>query len=245
MSNNRYISEQIGIYDWTVPRPIGADAEYFPPFDYKVCVACAAGFSYGLDTTSMRTIEESDAGARSLTLGMASMIALPVGLYALPARSVLTGTVLASGFDAAGQLIGGNEYRPGQTVVAGITGGFTYPLAGVGLLGSMALGGAYGGTNTALNNYVYGESLSVRASATVGILASGLGYGANKAVADYLTRVFPSRIGGGAIDPNKPILLQNIGVLNPYQAYMGSGAGQVTESVVPLVLDKQEVKHDY
>lgn len=156
----------------------------------KVCVACAAGFSYGLDTTSMRTIEESDAGARSLTLGMASMIALPVGLYALPARSVLTGTVLASGFDAAGQLIGGNEYRPGQTVVAGITGGFTYPLAGVGLLGSMALGGAYGGTNTALNNYVYGESLSVRASATVGILASGLGYGANKAVADYLTRVF-------------------------------------------------------
>ncbi len=125
---------------------LGADAEYFPPFDYKVCVACAAGFSYGLDTTSMRTIEESDAGARSLTLGMASMIGLPVGLYALPARSVLTGTVLASGFDAAGQLIGGSEYRPGQTVVAGITGGFTHPLAGVGLLGSMALGGAYGGT---------------------------------------------------------------------------------------------------
>ena len=56
-----YISEQIGIYDWTVPRSVGADAEHFPPFDYKVCVACAAGFSYGLDTTSMRTIEESDA----------------------------------------------------------------------------------------------------------------------------------------------------------------------------------------
>ena len=244
MSNNRYISEQIGIYDWTVPRPIGADAEYFPSFDYKVCVACAAGFSYGLDTTSMRTIEESEAGARSLTLGMASMIALPVGLYALPARSVLTGTVLGSGFDAAGQLIGGNEYRPGQTVVAGITGGFTYPLTGVGLLGSMALGGVYGGTNRALNNYVYDEDKNVWRSAGVGFVAGGAGQVTGAYTRNIAYRYLPKRINGDAIDPNKSILLQNIGVLNPYPGYMGKGAGQVTEWATPAVLDKQDSVND-
>ena len=242
MSNNRYISEQIGIYDWTVPRPIGADAEYFPSFDYKVCVACAAGFSYGLNTTSLRSIAESDAGARSLILGMASMIALPVGLYALPARSVLTGTVLGSGFDAAGQLIGGNEYRPGQTVVAGITGGFTYPLTGVGLLGSMALGGVYGGTNRALNNYIYGEDKNVWRSAGVGFVAGGFGYKTNEFVSKAASKFkyLPKRIGGSTIDLNKPILLQNIGILNPYPAHIGKAAGQTMESSIPLVLDKQE-----
>ena len=41
------------------------------------------------------------------------------------------------------------------------------------------------------------------------------------------------------MNPNKPILLQNIGILNPYPAYIGKGAGQVTEWAIPAVLDKQ------
>ncbi len=45
----------------------------------------------------------------------------------LPTCAVLTGTTLGAGFDAAGQLIDGNEYRPGQTVIVGVTGGMTYP----------------------------------------------------------------------------------------------------------------------
>ena len=237
-----YINEKTGIYDWEMPKPEGWNKEYIPQFEYNVCVSCAAGFSYGLDTTSMRTIEESEAGARSLTLGMASMIALPVGLYALPARSVLTGTVLGSGFDAAGQLIGGNEYRPGQTVVAGITGGFTYPLTGVGLLGSMALGGVYGGTNRALNNYIYDEDKNVWRSAGVGFVAGGFGYKTNEFVSKAASKFkyLPKRIGGSTIDLNKPILLQNIGILNPCPAHIGKAAGQTMESSIPLVLDKQE-----
>lgn len=107
---------------------------------------------------------------------MASALALPVGWYVLPSKAVLTGTALGAGFDAAGQLIGGNEYRPGQTVIAGVTAGLTYPLAGGGLLGSMALGGAYGGSNRALNNYVYDEDKNAWRSARVGSIAGGVGH---------------------------------------------------------------------
>ena len=175
---------------------------------------------------------------------MASALALPVGWYVLPSKAVLTGTALGAGFDAAGQLIGGNEYRPGQTVVAGITGGFTYPLAGVGLLGSMALGGAYGGTNRALNNYIYDEDNNVWRSAGVGFVAGGAGQVVGAYARNIAYRYLPKRINGDAIDPNKSILLQNIGVLNPYPGYMGKGAGQVTEWAIPAVLDKQGSVND-
>jgi len=180
-----------------------------------------------------------------LTLGMASTLALPVGWYVLPSGAVLTGTALGAGFDVAGQLIGGNEYRPGQTVIAGVTAGLNYPLAGGGLLSSMALGGTYGGSNRALNNYVYGEEKSVVDSTVFGMAGGGAGHLSGSYAWAVTSKYLPKRINGAAIDPDKPILLQNIGVLNPYPAYIGSGAGQVTESVVPLVLDKQEVKHDY
>ena len=239
-----YISEKTGVYDWEMPKPVGWDKEYMPQFDYNVCLSCAAGFSYQLNPASLRTIEDIDAGQRALTLGMASTLALPVGWYVLPSKAVLTGTALGAGFDAAGQLIGGNEYRPGQTVVAGITGGFTYPLAGVGLLGSMALGGAYGGTNRALNNYIYDEDNNVWRSAGVGFVAGGAGQVVGAYARNIAYRYLPKRINGDAIDPNKSILLQNIGVLNPYPGYMGKGAGQVTEWAIPAVLDKQGSVND-
>lgn len=175
---------------------------------------------------------------------MASTLALPVGWYVLPSGAVLTGTALGAGFDAAGQLIGGNEYRPGQMVIAGVTGGLTYPLAGGGLLSSMALGGIYGGSNRVLNNYVYDEDKSVVDSTVFGMAGGGLGYGIDKTTSYNFSKILPVRIGGEVIDPNKPILLQNIGILNPYPTYIGKSAGQVTETIVPLVLERQEVKHD-
>lgn len=235
MSNNRYISEQISIYDWTLPRPIGADAEYFPSFDYKVCVACAAGFSYGLDTTSMRTIEESEAGARSLTLGMASLIALPVYGVAFPARVLLTGGALGSVFDGAGQLMGDEDYRPGQTFIAGYTGVITGPLTGYRLLSNMAVGGVYGGSNTALNNFVYGEDNSVRNSVVLGMAWGGAGTITNNYITKIATKNLPYRIGGSVIDPNYPILLQNTGVKNPYPQHIGTAAGEVTSGGLPLL----------
>lgn len=175
---------------------------------------------------------------------MASALALPVGWYVLPSGAVLAGTALGAGFDAAGQLIGGNEYRPGQTVIAGVTGGLTYPLAGGGLLGSMALGGTYGGSNRALNNYVYDEDKNVWRSAGIGVLGGGFGYRATHETAKFSAKYLPERLGGSVIDPSKPILLQNIGTLNPYPTYVGKGTGQVVEFVTPLIFDKQEANHD-
>ena len=175
---------------------------------------------------------------------MASALALPVGWYVLPTRAVLTGSTLAAGFDAAGQSIDGNEYRPGQTVIAGVTGGLTYPLAGGGLLSSMALGGAYGGSNRALNNYVYDEDRDVWRSARVGFVAGGAGHFAGSYTGALASRYLPRRINGAAIDPDKPILLQNIGVLNPYPGYVGKSVEQVIESAIPVVLDRQGTAND-
>ena len=247
-----YISEKTSVYDWEMPKPVGWDKEYMPQFDYNVCLSCAAGFSYQLNPASLRTIEEIDAGQRALTLGMASTLALPIGWYVLPSGAVLTGTALGAGFDAAGQLIGGNEYRPGQTneyrpgqtVIAGVTGGLTYPLAGGGLLGSMALGGTYGGTNRALNNYVYDEDKNAWRSARVGSIAGGVGHFAGSYTGALASRYLPRRINGAAIDPDKPILLQSIGVLNPYPGYVGKSVEQVIESTIPVVLDRQGTAND-
>ncbi len=175
---------------------------------------------------------------------MASTLALPVGWYVLPSKAVLTGTALGAGFDAAGQLIGGNEYRPGQTVIAGVTGGLTYPLAGGGLLGSMALGGAYGGSNRVLNNYVYDESLSVGDSALFGVAGGGAGHLTGSYTRALASRYLPRRINGAAIDQNKPILLQNIGVLNPYPIYIGDGVEQATTWAIPIILDRQGSAND-
>lgn len=124
------------------------------------------------------------------------------------------------------------------------TGGMTYPLAGGGLLSSMALGGTYGGSNRVLNNYVYDENLSAWFSAGAGALAGGLGYGVDKTLTYNFSKMLPARIGSEVIDRNKPILLQNIGVLNPYPVYIGKSARQITETIVPLILEQQEVKHD-
>ncbi len=179
-----------------------------------------------------------------LTLGMASTLALPVGRYVLPSGAVLTGTALGAGFDAAGQLIGGNEYRPGQTVIAGVTGGLTYPLAGGGLLGSMALGGIYGGSNRALNNYVYDEDRDVWRSAGAGSVAGGAGHFSGSYTRNIAYKYLPKRINGAVIDPNNPILLQNIGVLNPYPGYVGKSVEQVTEWAIPAVLDRQGSAND-
>jgi len=148
------------------------------------------------------------------------------------------------GFDAAGQLICGNECRPGQTVIAGVTGGLTYPLAGGGLLGSMALGGTYGGANRALNNYVYDEDRDVWRSARVGFVAGGAGHLTGSYTRTLASGYLPRRINGAATDPNKPILLQNIGILNPYPGYVGKSVEQVTEWAIPAVLDRQDSAND-
>lgn len=51
-------------------------------------------------------------------------------------------------------------------------------------------------------------------------------------------KLLPYRIGGSIIDPNKPILLQNIGVKNPCPAYAGEAAAGAASGSIPLIIDK-------
>ncbi|MGR2741088.1 hypothetical protein ACUY1T_21780 [Billgrantia sp. Q4P2] len=80
-----------------------------------------------------------------------------------------------AGFDATGQLLQGGEYRFGQTLAAGGTALVYGPLAGSSLWGNAAVGGAAGGTHTAVTNWVYDESKSVTSGVLVGAGAGGVG----------------------------------------------------------------------
>jgi len=170
---------------------------------------------------------------------MASLVALPVYGATFPARVLLTGGALGSVFDGAGQFIGDKDYRPGQTFIAGYTSVVTAPLTGYRLLSNMAVGGVYGGSNTALNNFVYGEDKSIVRGASIGFAAGGIGTFVNNEITKVATKYLPYRIGGSVIDPNKAILLQNTGVKNPHPKYIGTAAGEITSGGLPLLLDRK------
>ena len=108
----------------------------------------------------------------------------------------------------------------------------------------MALGGIYGGSNRVLNNYVYDEDKSVVDSTVFGMAGGGAGHLSGSYTWAVTSKYFPKRINGAPIDSNKPILLQNIGVLNPYPGYIGKSVEQIAEWAVPVVLDRQGSEND-
>ena len=80
-----------------------------------------------------------------------------------------------AGFDAAGQMVQGGEYRPGQTLAAGSTALVYGPLAGRNPLQNAAVGGAAGGSLTSVNNWLYNDDDSVGQSAGLGVVTAGMG----------------------------------------------------------------------
>ncbi|WP_313025159.1 two-partner secretion domain-containing protein [Pseudomonas lopnurensis] len=131
----QYVAENTSGYAWD-NRSLGIqlDPQQMQyPLEFPGCIACAAGFSYSLNTLDMRTPAQMEVDQNAFTLGASSLVGLPISggslLVIYGVRPILTGGMLVSGFDAAGQVVGGGEYRPGQTVVAGVTGGLAYPLA--------------------------------------------------------------------------------------------------------------------
>ncbi|MDH1265027.1 hypothetical protein [Pseudomonas sp. GD03944] len=216
--------------------------------EFPRCISCAAGFSYTLNTVDMRTPSQIAADQRAFTLGVASLAGLPISgaglLVNYGVRPVLMGSGISSGFDALGQLIVGGEYRPGQTVIAGLTGGMVYPLAGGKLLGNALLGASVGAANAATNNYVYSESKNIGEAAAIGAFAGFAGTAAGLGMSNLAAGVLPYRIGASIIDPNKAILLQNIGVRNPYPERIGSFSDTLVGEGVPLVFDKLKNESD-
>ncbi|GGY05218.1 hypothetical protein GCM10007160_35960 [Litchfieldella qijiaojingensis] len=150
-----------------------------PKLRFPGSIAMAAGLPYNLNQTDSRPWAEIKQGQEALTRGIASLAALPVtGPYAaanLTARAAAGLFATGAGFDALGQYAQGGEYRPGQTLMAGITALGYGPLAGGGILGNAAVGAVAGGTSTAANNWVYDENKSVGIGALFGAGAGGLG----------------------------------------------------------------------
>ena len=115
----------------------------------------------------------------------------------------------------------------------------------MGIVGNTVAGAALGGSNAVLSNYIYDGDKRVLISMGVGSLAGLAGSLTDKYMALWLGKLLPSRIGGSVIDPGKSILLQDIGIANPYPGYIGWGTGQAVGGGVPMVLDgvSSEEKH--
>jgi filamentous hemagglutinin len=146
------------------------------------------------------------------------------------------GAGAGGGFDAAGQLYQGEEYRPWQTLVAGTTGALAGPLATTSVWGNALLGGAVGATNTSVTNSIYdGLDQSVFDAALNGALFSGAGTYAAPFATTAAKRLLPPFVGGNPINPAIPLLFQNFGKPNPYPAPIGTTVEQGISSIPSFV----------
>ncbi|WP_146157038.1 hypothetical protein [Halomonas urumqiensis] len=180
-----YIIEQTGgessPYRAWEPSPSSA----YPPREqgirYPYGVALAAGLPYNLNDVDTRTLAQMEEDQDKLTRGMASMAALPFTVpytaATLTARGAAGLFATGAGFDAAGQMVQGGEYRPGQTLTAGSTALVYGPLAGRSPWRNAAVGGALVGTHTSATNWLYDEDKSVPSSVLLGAGAAGVGTG--------------------------------------------------------------------
>jgi hypothetical protein len=185
------------------------------------------------DTAARSTAEAlllAGAGAGARTLSSAWTAASTPGKVAL-------GGSASAGFDAAGQLVNGGDYRLGQTLVAAGTGMLAAPFASTNIFWNASLGGAVGATNTYINNAMYGEEENVRDSFLYGFGFSGLGTGLGSLATSWSRSVLPPRVGGNPINPSIPILFQNIGKPNPWPGYIGTAIEQGISNI-PAVLPR-------
>jgi len=148
---------------------------------YPYGIAEAAGLTYNLNDTDIRTLAQMKEDQDTFSRGMASMAALPFAASYTAATLTTRGAAglfaTGAGFDAAGQMVQGGEYRPGQTLAAGSTALVYGPLAGRNPLQNAAVGGAAGGSLTSVTNWLYNDDDSAIRGAALGAGTAGLGTG--------------------------------------------------------------------
>jgi hypothetical protein len=179
------------------------------------------------DAVSRSTAEAlllAGAGAGARTFGSAWTAASTPGKVAL-------GGGAGAGFDAAGQLVKGEDYRLGQTLVAAGTGMLAAPFTSSNIFWNASLGGSVGAANTYINNAMYGEDEGILKSFGLGFGFSGLGTGIGKGTTFVLKPILPARLGGNPINPSIPLLLQDIGKPNPWPGYIGTTVEQVISNI--------------
>ncbi|MGS2745070.1 hypothetical protein ACU6TU_15960 [Halomonas sp. LS-001] len=157
----------------------------YPPREqavqYPYGIAQAAGLPYNLNDTDTRTLAQMKEDQDTFSRGMASMAAIPVMAPYTAATLTARGTAglfaTGAGFDTAGQMVQGGEYRPGQSLAAGSTALVYGPLAGRNPLRNAAVGGAGGASLTSATNWLYDEDKSILDGVTLGAVTAGVGTG--------------------------------------------------------------------
>ncbi|GHE21163.1 hypothetical protein GCM10017767_16840 [Halomonas urumqiensis] len=154
--------------------------------------------SSNLNDADTRTLAQMEEDQDKLTRGMASMAALPFTVpytaATLTARGAAGLFATGAGFDAAGQMVQGGEYRIGQTLAAGSTALVYGPLAGRSPWRNAAVGGALVGTHTFATNWLYDEDKSVTQGAALGAVTAGVGTAAGELIRKGERYVLPDKI---------------------------------------------------
>ena len=171
------------------------------------------------------------------------MVAPPL-LVELGSGTVATGVGLGEGFDAAGQTYKistgqQQDYRVGQTLISGATGGVAAPFASESIIGNTLLGGSINAANTVGTNWLYGENENVGNAFLNGAIFSGIGTTGGIAIKSISEKVFPMYTGGVPTNPNIPILLQNFGKPNPIPGNLGSSSEQLLSNVPSFLNSNQ------
>jgi hypothetical protein len=192
-------------------------------------------------------IYPAETAAGIIVAAPAALSVSGLDLSAMTAGRVLTasgiGATAGAGFDAMGQAIGGQPYRPGQTVVSALTGAAAGPLATESVIWNALLGGTVNTSNTAASNVLYGDSNSLYGAFAVGAIAASAGTGLGKVTENRLSTVLPKYIGASPIIPGVPLLLQNFGHANPYPSAVGEIVNQTVSGTTPIVIDHVSSKN--
>ena len=183
-----------------------------------------------------------ETAAAAFVVGPAALLGSGLDLSTLTVGSTLTasgiGAAAGAGFDVLGQAIGGQPYRPAQTVISAVTGAVAGPFATDAVLWNAVLGGAVNAASTAASNALYGNSNSLYWAFGVGALAGGVGTKAGNFTEDGLSNVLPKYIGASALDPKIPIILQNFGRANPYPSAIGQAVNQTVSGTTPIIVNR-------
>ena len=165
--------------------------------------------------------------------GAAMTLPLTGGLSSIGgtvARQSLIGAGVGGGFDIAGQLYKGEAFRPGQTIVATLTGAVGGPLVTKSTPINALVGGGVNAVNTWAANQIYGDKQNVTTAFVAGFGFSLVGASLGQNYANYLTKTSPITIG------NPPIP-------NPYPARAGKWVETgISNSTVFMDLEKGDKK---
>jgi filamentous hemagglutinin len=180
-----------------------------------------------------------ETAAAIAVVGPAALATSGLNLSALSARQALTATGIGAAaggaFDALGQLLGENAYRPAQTGVAMLTGAAAGPFTTHAAFWNALIAGAVNTTNTAVSNQLYGENNSLYDAYLIGAEAGAIGTIGGHLAQGLASRVLPRSIGGAPLKPGVPLLLQDYGHINPYPEAIGEAADQAITNALPLI----------